>query len=382
MMCSRVPAIAMIILAVVIPGYPATAQEMQGYGIKIYRVESGLFPLVNVYFRTFNQNMDPLANLNYVNIGLMVKGKAYDPKKGQYAVQPLRQRPEAVRTVLVLDASGSMCGKAFEATREAAARYIDQKRLQDQIAILAIRDTPEGYELISTWERSQGGGELNRGTLGRRLLDIKCDGKKSRIFDTIGAALQMAGIVAQESLTPREKAYDYTVSSAIVVFSDGHDEGSALSREELNTRITNLHTPIPIYSIAYTNSPKTTYFNNLEALSKNSFGKYYPVGQKLENMQKIVEDIHNILLNDYVLTFRTYLPPDGEEHTFKLGVEYPSGSGKYLYETAKFEAIETPPLPSIEEEQKKLGLLVPPRDDKDPYLKPETPGSAAAPKTP
>lgn len=382
MMCLRVFAITMTISASVISVYPATAQQMQGYGFKIYRIESGLFPLINVYFRTFNQDMEPLVNLNYVNIGLMVKGKAYDPKKVQYAVQPLRQRPEAVRTVLVLDASGSMCGKAFDATREAAARYIDQKRPQDQIAILAIRDTPEGYDLISTWERSQGDGELNRGTLGRRLLDIKCDGKKSRIFDTIGAALQMAGIVAQESLQPKENAYNYTVSSAIVVFSDGHDEGSALSREELNTRITNLQTPIPIYSIAYTNTPKTTYFNNLEAISKNSFGKYYPVGQKLENMQKVVEDIHNILLDDYVLTFRTYLVPDGEEHAFKLGVEYPAGSGKYLYETAKFEAIETPPLSSIEEEKKKFNLLVPPRDDKDPYLSREASSNSEAQKTP
>lgn len=371
---SRVFAIAVTIATALIPSYWASAQENQGYGIKIYRVESGLFPYVYVYFRTFNQDMEPLINLNYANIGLMVMGKAYDPQKGQYAIKPLRQRPEAVRTVLVLDASKSMCGKPFDTALEAAARYIDQKRPQDQIAILAVRDTPEGYDLISTWERSQGSGELNRGTLGRRLLDIRCDGMKSRIYDTIGAAIQMAGIVAQESINrsnDSEKAQDYAVSSAIVVFSDGHDEGSALSREDLNTRITNLQTPIPIYSIVY---PQTDYFKNLEALSKNSFGKYYPVGQKIENIQKDVEEIQNIILDDYVLTFHAYLKePDGEQHSFKLGVEYPSGSGKYLYETAKFEALDLSAVKPIAEQIERLKLLMPPVKDNDPYLKRQTP---------
>ncbi|HUL13903.1 MAG TPA: hypothetical protein VLU73_17275, partial [Methylococcaceae bacterium] len=65
-----------------------------GYGLKIYRVNFGLYPYVQVYFRTFDQNQQPLVNLNEMNIGLMVKGQAYDPVKRQYTIQPLRQRPE------------------------------------------------------------------------------------------------------------------------------------------------------------------------------------------------------------------------------------------------------------------------------------------------
>ena len=42
---------------------PVAAQAFQGaglaapggYGLKIYRVESGLYPFVNIYFRTFDQ---------------------------------------------------------------------------------------------------------------------------------------------------------------------------------------------------------------------------------------------------------------------------------------------------------------------------------------
>ncbi len=54
------------------------------YGLKIYHINELLYPYVQVYFRTFDKNMQPLVNLNEMNIGLMVKGRPYDPMKRQY----------------------------------------------------------------------------------------------------------------------------------------------------------------------------------------------------------------------------------------------------------------------------------------------------------
>ena len=47
--------------------YPST--NLDSYSLKIFRVESGLYPFVQVYFRTFNQDMEPLVNLNELNTG-------------------------------------------------------------------------------------------------------------------------------------------------------------------------------------------------------------------------------------------------------------------------------------------------------------------------
>lgn len=326
------------------------ASDPGGYGLKIYKVNSGLYPYVQVYFRTFDKEQQPLVNLNAMNVGLMVKGKAYDPAKRQYQINSIRQRQEATRSVLILDASKSMAGAPFETALKAAARYIDSKRPQDEVAILSIRDDPKtGYDIVSEFERDPG-------ALGRRLVDVKADGKKSRIYDSIGAAMQMCGMAAQGSVTP--SAENYIVSCSIVVFSDGLDEGSALSREELNGRITSLNIPIPVYSLAYTKQSK--YFKNLESISKNSFGIYYLIGETIDRMQQTVEQIQNIIQSDYVLMFRSVIPVDGEEHAIKVGVEYPSGSGKFTYENAKMEAIEPPPVPAIMQEMQRLDSLVTP----------------------
>ena len=305
-----------------------------GYGLKIYKVESGLYPFVQVYFRTFDQSQQPLVNLNAMNVGLMVKGESYDPAKRQYGVQSIRQRQEATRSVLVLDASLSMKGVPFTAMKRAAARFIDSKRQQDEVAILSIEDTKEGYSLVSEFER-------DREALGRRLLDLVASGQKTRLYDSIAAAMQMCGLSSQGSIVAGG-SQSYIVSCSIVVMSDGEDDGSALTRGELNTRITNLDIPLPIYSLAYSQTGPE-HFKNLESLSKNSFGIYYLVGETVANMQRIVEQIQNILQSDYVVTFRSYLDIDGEDHPFKLGVEYPSGSRKFTYQNGRFEAIRPPP---------------------------------------
>lgn len=362
--------IAMSAVLLAVLSIPASgASDPGGYGLKIYRVNSALYPYVQVYFRTFDQNQQPLVNLNAMNVGLMVKGKAYDPAKRQYQINSIRQRQEATRSVLILDASKSMVGAPFGAALTASARYIDSKRPQDEVAILSIRDTKAGYDVVSEFERDPG-------ALGRRLADVKADGNKSRIYDSIGAAMQMCGMAAQGSVTP--SAENYIVSCSIVVFSDGFDEGSALSREELNGRITDLNIPIPVYSLAY--SKQSKHFKNLESLSKNSFGIYYLIGETLDHMQQTVEQIQNIIQSDYVLTFRSVVPVDGEEHAIKVGVEYPSGSGKFTYENAKMEAIEPPPVPAIMQEIQRLDSLVTPLSEGGtPYF--DRPAEAAgAPK--
>lgn len=320
-----------------------------GYGLKIYKVNYALYPYVQVYFRTFDQSMHPLVNLNDMNIGLMVKGQSYDPMKRQSFIQPLRQRQEATRTVLVLDASRSMAGPPFEASLTAAARYIDSKRPQDEVAILSIRDTKEGYDIVSQFERDPG-------ALGRRLLDVRADGQKTRLYDSVGAAMQLCGMTSQGAISLGPE--NYVASCSIVVFSDGLDEGSALSREELNARITNMGIPIPVYSLAYSKVSQK-YFTNLESLSKNSFGVYYLIGETMNKMQQVVEDIQNIVQSDYVVTFRSYIPVDGEEHSFKLGLEYPTGSGKLTYEGARFEAIEPPPVPQLKQLIQQLDQTIP-----------------------
>jgi len=329
-----------------------------GYGFKIFRVEDGLYPFVQVFVRTFDQEMAPLVNLNEMNVGVMVKGRSYAPGKRQYMVHTVRNREDAVRAVIVLDTSKTMAGAPFEAALEAGARFIDAKRPQDQVAVLALDDSDQGYNLVSDFERDPA-------ALARRIADLEATGQRTRLYDGIGAALQMASTAGQGGASRQDA--DYIASDSVIVFSDGQDDGSALSRSDLMNRISGMNTPIPIYSLAYTQiSPE--HLKNLRALSKNSFGKYYSIGESLDQMTRSVEDIHHILQNDYVVTFRSYVPVDGEQHAMKIGVEYPSRSGRIRYQDARFEALSPPPLQAINNARRKLDNALKELDSQNPYV--------------
>jgi hypothetical protein len=251
-----------------------------------------------------------------------------------------------------------MKGVPFDASLRAAARFIDSKRSQDQVAIIALDDQGDGYTIISNFERDPG-------TLGRRLADVKANGRKTRLYDGLGAALLMAGGAGAGGTTTSDASY--VASTSIVIFSDGADDGSALTREDMMNRISNLEIPVPIYSLAYSNID-SKHLLNLQALSKNSVGKYFHIGKAFDQMTRTVEEIQNIMQNDYVITFRSYLPVDGEQHAVKIGIEYPAGSGKMRYNSDKFEALSMPRVEVIATAQDQIGQALPLLPDGNPYV--------------
>ena len=319
----------------------ASAQAPLGneqYAFKIYAVNSGFYPIVQVYMRTWDQNRDPLVNVNYANIGLMVKGKNYDPaifdptsRKTQYTIESLQNRQEGFRTVFVIDCSLSMAGKPFADAQSALMKYVEVKRPADQIAVIAIRETDQGYELVSGFEKDPT-------LLYQRILDIKCDGKNTRLYDAIASAMELCATASQGGTS--NAGSEHAVLSTIVVLSDGNDEGSAVARDELMNRIGQLPIPVPIFSLAYSHRNKAA-FGNLEALSKGSFGRYWTHDDS-QSFAATVQAIHQINRADYVLTFRAYQEIDGAKHPIKVGISYPSNTGRFVYDDGEFEAIDSP----------------------------------------
>jgi hypothetical protein len=371
-----IPLLFLAVLAVgltslIVPAGTIASAHHGGYGLKIFRVESGLYPFVHVYMRTFDQDMNPLVNLNVLNIGVMVQGRAYDPGKKQYFIQSIRNRDEAIRSILVLDTDKKLQGMEFEALVRAAARFIDAKRPQDQIAILALDNSSEGYTILSTFDREPA-------SLGRRLADLQPRAEKIRLYDGVAGAMQLAGGVGGGSSS---SAVDYAVSTSIVILATGKDDDSAINRSDLMTRIANLPIPIPIYSLGFTAADNSEQ-RNLQALSTNSFGQYYPISEAYDTVTGSIENIQNIMQSDYVLTFRAYIPVDGDRHNVKIGVEYPTGSGIMYYDSSTFEAIEPPTFPRIIEAQQKIDAIIPALKLEELYLKnPFTPQPVAEPVT-
>ncbi len=327
-------AVAIITLAL---AWPAAAQGgNEEYTFQIYYVNSDFYPIVQAYLRTFDAKRDPLDNVTIANIGIMVEGFNYDPKAAipshQYAIETLGNRPqEGYRMVFVWDCSGSMAGQPFNDAKAAITKFIQLKRPVDQVAILAIRDRKEGYQLVS-------GFTSDPTALYVAMDDVKPDGQETHLYDSIAAAYELCTVAIKG--VSSGSGSEFAFVPCIVVVSDGKDEKSVLARSELINKLTSLKTPVPVYSLAYSKED-TSHFANLENISNRTFGRYWTVSETQEFASR-VQDIRSIVLKDYVVTFRSYVPIDGKEHSFAIALAYGTNPSSGLPRENVFKAIDSP----------------------------------------
>ena len=328
-----------------------------GWGMKIFDVDSSAYPFVSVFVRTFDGNKNPLRNVNNQNVGIIVKGKTYSPFKQQYLVQTVKQTQLPVRTVMLIDASITMAGAPFESTLRAAATYIAEKEPNDQVAIIEMDDSKIGYSVVSDFSSD---GSLP----GSRLGGLQPTATETRIFDSVGASLQMCRSAGSEKTSSTQASR--FASCSLILFSDGHDTVSALTRPELTSAMSNMGIPIPIHSLGYTKD-FPIHLKNLQALSEISFGKYFDASESLGSMNSVLQNLQAIGKNDLIITFRSYLDVDGEDHSLKVGMEYPARSGSVNYGNARFEAMDSIPIPQVDQVKAEFEKVLKPLADGNPY---------------
>lgn len=372
----------MVCLIAGVAGSAAAQLGQDQYAFKIYAVNDAFYPIVQVYMRTFDQHREPLQNVNYMNIGLQVKGRNYDPAKidpttrgFQYNIETLQNRQEGFRTVLILDGSLSMRGEPFEDARNALLRFVEAKRANDQVAVISVRNE---VEVVSEFER-------NPTMLYQRIADIQCDGQVTHLYDAIAKAMQMCALASQGGMSNVEG--DHAVLNNIVVLSDGMDEGSSLTRADLVARISQLSIPIPINALAFTAARgNRSGFPNLKALSEHTFGRYWE-HDATDRLSQTVQQIHRINRSDYVLTFRSYVPVDGDNHMVRVGISWPTNTGRFVYDNVQFQAMDSPALyvQSARQIWEQLNAAYPRLSDDCPYMDcppPASPVGMALPSGP
>jgi len=123
-------------------------------------------------------------------------------------LQPVLEEESPVDAALVLDMSGSVRGPKLDALKEAARAFLDGLRDGEQAAVLAFR---EEVHLLQPFTP-----EL---ALARRALDEASPRGSTALCDAVYAALRL------REAGPRR--------TAVLVFSDGLDNISWLTREEV-----------------------------------------------------------------------------------------------------------------------------------------------------
>ncbi len=206
-------------------------------------------------------------------------------------VQTLAESGLGMSAVVMLDVSGSMMGGPLNAIRAGLVKFTSEATLGDLVAICTVA---EETRWDANWNDT--GDQLKAA-----LVGLKARGTLTRLWDGL------LEVIAKYPETP--------LARRLVVISDGHDEGSQHTLEQVIVAATQQH--VVIDSIGMTRGdPK--FLANLARLSSETGGLHRPA-LSLTMLEQLVGGGIKRYRTIPVVTFRAEgVPADGKMHPFAV----------------------------------------------------------------
>jgi len=244
-------------------------------------------------------NVDVVFSLTDAN-GAPVQAKASDLKlfyQGKDAgtadsIRTFEQAGYGLTAILALDASGSMKGAPLRAVHASISKFVNQARPQDKVEVITFADQTQVDVPFGA----------DKASLAKELDTVQARGKYTRLYDGLLQALDQFN-----DNQPKRRQ--------IVVISDGHDEGSKHTIEEVIARAKYLS--VVINSIGLTKD-NGQYLVSLQQLSKQTAGTYVRA-QTAQDLEGLIDQGIKTTRSTPVAAFKTSrLPTDGKNQITQL----------------------------------------------------------------
>jgi Ca-activated chloride channel family protein len=161
--------------------------------------------------------------------------------------------------VLVFDKSGSMAGRALVEAKQGANAFLDMLHPRDEASLLFFDTTV--YPLVGPRRLDTGKAELQQRT------DEAIASGKTALYDSIAQAMTISEGRARTSPG---------AIHAVVVMTDGRDEGSQLTLDELKKRFSSEEALVKVFTIAYGDGADPRVLEEIAEAASGSSAKGSP----------------------------------------------------------------------------------------------------------
>lgn len=201
--------------------------------------------------------------------------------------------------VVAVDMSQSMKGDPLAAIRTGIAQLVSRKRPEDRVAVLSFADE---IRWETTWSAPAG-------DVRAAFERLEVRGNRTRLYDAIWESMDELGARAENDPAFPERRL-------ILVISDGHDEGSGNTLQQISERLRT--SPVRLDAVGLARSPR--WLENLQSLVDAGFGRYRSTSSA-PGLTTLLEQGIDGILNAPVLEFTsTAAHADGSTH--RLGVHH------------------------------------------------------------
>jgi Mg-chelatase subunit ChlD len=197
-----------------------------------------------------------------------------------------------IKAILALDASGSMNGAPLRAIHASIAKFVNQARDQDRVEVLTFADDTRVEVPFGA----------DKAALGEHLRSVKSRGTQTRLYDGLLEALaRFDG--------------DPPVRRSLTVISDGHDEGSQHTIDDVIRQARSDGVSIDCIGLARNH---LEYLQSLANISQATGGNYRRANSPEELEGLIDQGIRSMRATPVVAFHTSKLASDGRIHVAEL----------------------------------------------------------------
>jgi hypothetical protein len=225
-------------------------------------------------------------------------------------VESLEAAQTGASIVIVVQASGAMMGIQDD-IKKAVSAFVNSLGDKDQVAVV---DYAESAETVSPFSE-------DKGDVAGKAGKITFTGRSFLLYDGLAQAI---GLYAAP--TGSSKKGDASsllpAAKAIIVISDGRDNGSATDVEKVISDANKRH--IPIHCIGHSELDQDS-LSNLEMIARRT-NATYKSAPSVDDINKAFTVIKDYINKMYVVTWKTQLDHDGKDHKIEIAMENEGGT--------------------------------------------------------
>lgn len=271
-----------ILVAVVLSG----TEVYGGPFISIQNVDvTADFPAIKVFFTVKNRGSSEIQNIDEDNIVLYEDGYRVNYVK----LLNLSKKNDLLYLVFSIDSSKSIGHKLLSEIKSSAKEIIRRSHSRDKIALYRFNDEVLMLNNFST----------SRESLMRSIDNISMHGSRTLLYNSIYDAVDF---LSRDGLNRK----------AIVVFTDGRDDGSSVTADDVIKFARESHTPINFVC-----SGSSSAMKQCGRIATLTGGRVASL-KKQNSSTQLYTGILNSMRNQYIAQYRSIINPDGEKHHIEL----------------------------------------------------------------
>lgn len=256
------------------------------------------FPRVKFTVNVVNPENRGVAGIDEENIIVYEDGYRVN-----YRVKDVSRPDDLLHVVIAIDSSRSISARFLERIKSEAGKFIGATDASDRIALIRFNDT---VRLLNNFTS-------NRAELHSGIKSVERHGKFTRLYDGIYDSIELL-----------DRAGDSR--KGVIVFTDGKDEGSNLTSDDIISFARDRE--IPIYFISDNSSTSA----HLGRIAKLTGGRYFCVNRK--DIACAWNSVLSRIKSVYEIDYSSGIKRDGAKHNLEVRLKYGDLKDR---DTAEFE---------------------------------------------